>query len=53
MLHLFLHADESGSVARELSLGLRHVVPWMALHIAQMQKTQAKPPSFAGVRQAC
>jgi hypothetical protein len=25
----------------------------MALHVAQVQKTQAKPPSFAGVRQAC
>lgn len=26
MLHLLLHADESGSVARELSLRLRHVI---------------------------
>ena len=25
------------------------VVPWMPLHIAQMQKTQAEPPRLAGV----
>ena len=29
------------------------VVPRMALHVARVQKTPAKPPSFAAIRQVC
>lgn len=51
MLHHLLHIDESGRVARGLSLRLRPVVPRVAFDVTQMQETQAKPPSLAGIDQ--
>ena len=51
-VQLQLAVDPPYGDCRQSTIGQwinQSVVPWMALHIAQMQKTQAEPPRLASV----